>query len=79
MDQIAEFAKRMNYAMKKREVDIPELCRRTGINNKTLYGYSDGHQAPSMMKLVKIGKALNVSLDWLCGMRVKEGGDANER
>ena len=55
------------------------MCRRTGINNKTLYGYSDGHQAPSMMKLVKIGKALNVSLDWLCGMRVKEGGDANER
>lgn len=67
------FGRRLQRAMEVREVDIGKLSRMTGISNKTLYGYSYGNKSPSFRKLVKIGKALHVSLDWLCGMRVKEG------
>lgn len=70
------YGRQLTRAMEIREVDVKELHRRTGIPEKTLYFYRRGERVPSFLKLVSIGKALHVSLDWLCGMRVKEDGNA---
>lgn len=66
------FGRRLKRALEIREVDVKELNRRTGIPAKTLYFYGRGERAPSYHNLVAIGKALHVSLDWLCGMRLRE-------
>ena len=70
------FRKRFGYALEKREVDIKELAEKTGLARKTLYAYRLGDRIPTFDNLITIGKALNISLDWLCGMRVKEDGNA---
>ena len=70
------FGRRLQYAMKKRGVTVKELSQRSGVGLKSIYGYTNGDKGPSLVKLVAIGKALHVSLDWLCGMRVKEDGNA---
>lgn len=70
------FGRQLKRAMEIREVDIKEVSKRTGIPAKTLYFYWRGDRAPSYHNLIAIGKALHVSLDWLCGMRVKEDENA---
>jgi len=70
------FGQRLQYAMKKRGVTVKELSQKSGVGLKSIYGYTNGDKGPSLVKLVAIGKALHVSLDWLCGMRVKEDENA---
>lgn len=70
------FSQRLGYALEKRDVCIKELSMRTGIRQKTIYGYLVGGAAPRYDCLIAIAKALHLSLDWLCGMRVKEDGNA---
>ena len=66
------FGQRLTRALEIREIDINGLHEKTGINKKTLYTYRAGERPPSYHNLVAIGKTLHVSLDWMCGMRVKE-------
>lgn len=66
------FGQRLQYAMKKRGVTVKELSKMAGVPEKSVYFYRKGDRPPTYKNLVSIGKALHVSLDWLCGMRVKE-------
>lgn len=66
------FGRRLKKAMEVRELKVRELGKLTGIKIKTLYSYGRGERPPSYHNLVAIGKALHVSLDWLCGMKLKE-------
>lgn len=66
------FGQRLQYAMKKRGVTVKELSKMAGVPEKSVYFYRNGDRPPTYKNLVSIGKALHVSLDWLCGMRVKE-------
>ena len=70
------FSRRFAYALEKRGIDIAGLAQKTGLARKTLYAYRLGDRIPTFDNLVLIGKTLHVSLDWLCGMRVKEDGNA---
>lgn len=67
------FGQRLTRAMEKREVSVKELSKMAGVPLKSVYSYRAGDRPPTYHNLVSIGKALHVSLDWLCGMRVKEG------
>ena len=66
------FGKRLDRALEIRDVDIKGLHKLTGIPASMLYSYRRGDKPPTYHNLVTIGKALHVSLDWLCGMRIKE-------
>lgn len=72
MNHFDIFSERLAYALEKRGVSVKELSKRTGIGQKTLYGYLIGDRLPKYESLISVAKALRLSLDWLCGMRVKE-------
>ena len=76
IDYQNEFSRRLRYAMKKREVTIQELSEMSAVSIGSLSTYCNGTRMPLLMSAIAIGKALHVSLDWLCGMRVKEDGNA---
>ena len=72
IDYLGIFGQRLRYILTKRDVTIKELSAMTGVPEHTLYLYRTSERPPTFDNLVSIGKALHVSLDWLCGMRVKE-------
>ena len=41
----------------------------SGLTLTTVSGYVCGNREPYFGSLVKIAKTLDVSLDWLCGLR----------
>lgn len=42
-----------------------ELARRTGITQQSISDYMTGKVQPSLMTLIRIANALDVTLDWL--------------
>lgn len=69
------FGQRLRRAMEVRKVTVQDLSRLSMVPERTLYHYKAGEKPPTFQNLVAIGKAMHVSLDWLCGMRVKEDGN----
>lgn len=69
------FGKQLQRAMDIRGVGVRELSKLSLVPERTIYHYKSGEKPPTFQNLVAIGKVLHVSLDWLCGMRVKEDGN----
>ena len=67
------FAIRMKEARQKADISQAELSRRTGIAPATLSSYesAENPKNPTIDKVILIAKALNVSIDWLCGLESK--------
>lgn len=57
-------AKRLEKGLKQKE-----LAQMTGIAPQTLSGYEGRGILPPLENTVKLAQALDVSLDWLCGLR----------
>lgn len=70
MDEINIFAQRLKEARMKAGFSQAELSRKTGVAPATLSSYevTDSPKKPTVEKVILIAKALNVSLDWLCGL-----------
>lgn len=64
------FARRMRETRIKKGISQAELSRITGIAPATLSSYEseDKPKSPPIDKALTIANALNVSLDWLCGL-----------
>ena len=67
MDAKEIFAERLNIAMKRYDITINELSRRTGINVGTISHYKNATYEPRQTNIYLIAKALNVSPGWLLG------------
>lgn len=76
IDYQAIFGRQLKRAMEIRGVGVRELSKLAMVPERTIFYYKAGEKPPTFQNLVAIGKALHVSLDWLCGMRVKEDKDA---
>lgn len=76
LDYQVIFGRQLKRAMEIRGVGVKELSKMAGVPEKSVYFYRKGDRPPTYKNLVSIGKALHVSLDWLCGMRVKEDENA---
>lgn len=70
MDEKNIFSVRMKEARQKVDISQAELSRRTGIAPATLSSYevTENPKNPTLDKVILIAKALNVSIDWLCGL-----------
>lgn len=79
MDEKNIFAVRIKEARQKNDISQAELSRRTGIAPATLSSYeiAENPKNPPIDKVIAIAKALNVSIDWLCGLEneTKENED----
>ncbi len=74
MSEKTLFPERMREARLKSGLSQAELSRRTNISPATLSTYEsvENPKNPPIDKAIAIAKALNVSLDWLCGQETKD-------
>jgi len=73
MGNSTTFAKRLSATLHDRRLMQKELAELVGIQPATISAYlkcaKDGYgKNPSIAVAIDIAKALNVSLDWLCGL-----------
>lgn len=70
MSELNLFPSRLKEARIKADISQAELSRRTGIAPATLSTYesTENFKNPTIDKVVSIANALNISIDWLCGL-----------
>ena len=66
-DIIETFAKRLDFAMKKRNIKSVELHEKTGISESLISKYLSGNANARQKKLLSISKVLDVNPVWLMG------------
>lgn len=69
---IEGFAERLNKAIWASDMDISEICRRTGISRSCMWSYRYTATMPPSGNLARIAVVLGVSTDWLLGIGRKE-------
>ena len=62
-----EFSERLLLVLKERKITQRQLSEKTNINETALSRYVNGSRKPRMDILVKIARALNVSVEYLTG------------
>lgn len=62
------FAERLKLTLKLAGLTALDLSAMTGISNSTISTYIRMARTPSIWRVVEIAKALDVSVDWLCGL-----------
>jgi transcriptional regulator with XRE-family HTH domain len=63
-----EFARRLRTARAYHDITGPDLAKKVGVSRMAVWKYEHGQAYPCSSVLIKIGRELNVSLDWLmCG------------
>ena len=68
------FGNRLKEVLKEKGMTSAELERRINHKGKSMvYGYSVDHKMPTVYTLVKIATVLNVSTDWLLGLKKERG------
>lgn len=61
------FRKRLDDALWARKMRQIDLARKAKLNYKSVNCYYTGHMSPSLEVVIKIAKALDVSVDFLLG------------
>ena len=63
------FGDRMIYVMQLRNITCKELAKRIFTAPSTITGYRIGRRSPNIAELASIARELNVSLDYLAGLK----------
>ena len=63
------FGERLNTVLYEQELSQADLDKRTGIGRANIRRYVCNKQMPTVDSLIAICKTLNVSADWLLGLR----------
>lgn len=64
-----KFGKRLAYVRATRRFSVYDLANKIKISPKTLYAYERGKHNPAGIILRDLCKALNISADYLLGIR----------
>lgn len=64
-----DFGKKLENELKTQKITPYELAKKTKIKKQSIYNYINGIQEPSISKLYKICIALDVSADYLLGLK----------
>lgn len=63
------FGQRLRRLREKQKLSIAELARESGVPYETIYRAEQGlHHEPRLPQVVKLARALHVSLDVLAGL-----------
>ena len=63
------FGERLNMVLYEQELSQADLDKRTGIGRANISRYVCNKQMPTVDSLITICKTLDVSADWLLGLR----------
>lgn len=64
-----EFSKKLEDELKSQKITPYKLAKIANIKKQSIYNYIDGKQEPSISQLYKICIALDVSADYMLGLR----------
>lgn len=62
------FAQRLQAAMYLRNFTGAELAKRSGLTQATISRYINGQRQPSVDRIIRLSKALDVTSDYLLGL-----------
>lgn len=64
------FSERLKFTRQKAKLTQKQLAGLSDVTAATISSYESegGTKVPSLDKVIALAKALNVSLDWLCGL-----------
>ena len=63
------FLDRLNMAIGESGLSLTEICRRAKIDRTNITYYMQGGRLPSVKSLIGLALTLNVSADWLLGLK----------
>lgn len=66
------FKENLKRAIEFRGITQREFAERVGLTEQSVCRYLNGSRDVKLKNAVKMANELNVSLDWLCGNRVRE-------
>ena len=66
------FSKRIAKAVKKSKMSYSDLAKSADVSVNTISNCASGLCNPSINNVIKIAKALDISLDYLCGFGAKK-------
>ena len=64
-----EFSDRLKIAMQIRNCSVDELAASSYVTKSAICGYRSGHRSPNVEILRSLAKALDVSADFLVGLK----------
>lgn len=67
------FTERLTQAMKDNNMKVIDLANKSGLQSAAISNWRSGYYKPNAESMVKLAKALNVSVDWLSGTSDKKG------
>ena len=62
------FAQRLQTAMYLRNYTGADLAKRSGLTQASISRYINGQRQPSVDRIIRLSKALNVTSDYLLGL-----------
>lgn len=74
MPDLNIFSERLKEARQKAKLTQKQLAELSDVTAATISSYESegGTKVPSLDKVIALAKALNVSIDWLCGIETKK-------
>ena len=70
-------ASRLRYLLEERDMNQNQLAKATKLQRQTISNYTNGQSVPDGNNLIKISKALNVSVDYILGLSDVESIDSS--
>ena len=64
-----DFSDRLKIAMQIRDCSVEELAASSFVTKSAICGYRSGHRSPNLAILRSLAKALDVSADFLIGLK----------
>ena len=62
------FSERIKETREKQGLTLFEVAERSGLLKDTVYNIERNKRLVNLYTAIALAKALNVSLDWLCGL-----------
>ncbi|MDD6490266.1 MAG: helix-turn-helix transcriptional regulator [Clostridia bacterium] len=66
------FQERLAKSRQSAKLNYKELSQKSGVTATAISYYEKGEKSPTLESAMKLAVALNVSLDWLCGLNKGE-------
>lgn len=61
--------KRLREAVADSNMTIVDIARKSGVRRDYIWNYLMNYRTPGVYQLFQLAKVLNVSMDWLLGMK----------
>ena len=73
------FSKRLKKIREEKKLSQADLAKKAGLQPAAISHFETGQRKPSFDNLKRLANALNISIDYLLGRKIKDAGDIAEK